>query len=337
MHQIRLDLDVVGIDGQSIFDPRLSVLARRGDSPLKSWLLEPWQGPGRLVFESDAEHLDFFVQVAPTRYELGTLLHSVRGNRIATTDGRFCLPRRPSQWVPQFVLWQHLPDNEFGALKTLLAKKSHSFRCGRTSPPGTLTDQRFDAINPEQDLEALPKMSLLNLYSRLQGETMPASDGPWFGQVRSLLYSDRERLVAEITRDCWETVHQTSLAARDGYNGVGVIPDHINNFRDEPGVTQVTNAFSIKAGKAKGNLQLTVAQARRHGQEAFLLDADFDEHDNPLLHFFDVIKHKFSGGTHPIYIHECLRRAFGDGPLGYALQPRGPIPTTSARIVNPPD
>ncbi len=85
-----------------------------------------------------------------------------------------------------------------------------------------------------------------------------------------------------------------------------------------------------RQGRAKGNLQLTVAQARRHGQEAFLLDADFDEHDNPLLHFFDVIKHKFSGGTHPIYIHECLRRAFGDGPLGYALQPRGPIPETSA-------
>ena len=115
MHQITLDLDIVGVDGQSILEPQLAVMARANDRAIKSWLLEPWQGPVRLGFASDAEHLDFFLQVAPSRYELGSLLHSVRGNRVATTTGRFCLPRRPSKWVPQFVLWQQLPQTEIGA------------------------------------------------------------------------------------------------------------------------------------------------------------------------------------------------------------------------------
>lgn len=334
MHQITLDLDVVGVDGQPIFDPRLSVLARRSnDSTLQSWLLEPWDGPRRLGFESDAEHLDFFLQVAPSRYELGMLLYSVRGNRIATTDGRFCMPRRPSKWVPQFVVWQQLPQGEFGALKTMLTDKSPAFRCGRKSQPGTFIEERFDAIVAERSDEALPKMSLLNLYSRLSVENIPAANQPWFGQVRSLLYSDRERVVAEVTQDCWQIVQTTAEHGRDGYEGVPVIQDHLNNLRDGTGATEVTSPFSIKSGTAKANLQLTVAKARKNGQDTFLLDADFDENNNPLLHFFDVIRHRFNGGTHPIYIHECLRRAFGDGPLGYTLQPGTPIPETDARMI----
>ena len=336
MHQITLDLDVVGVDGQAIFDPRLSVLARRSnDSPLHSWLLEPWEGPRRLGFDSDAEHLEFSLQVAPSRYELGTLLFSVRGNRIATTDGRFCMPRRPSKWIPQFVVWQQLPQGEFGALKTMLTQKSPAFRCGRTSPPGKFIEDRFDAIVPERN-EALPKMSLLNLYSRLNVENMPATNQPWFRQVQSLLYSDRERVVAEVTQDCWQNVQTTAEHGRDGYEGVPVIRDHLDNLRDGTGVTDLTSPFSIKSGTAKANLQLTVAKAKKNGKDTFLLDADFDEHNNPLLHFFDVIKHKFNGGTHPIYIHECLRRAFGDGPLGYSLQPGTPIAETDARMITPP-
>ena len=338
MHQITLDLDVVGVDGQSILEPRLAVKAEANDRAFQTWLLEPWQGAVRLGFDSEAEHLDFFLQVAPSRYELGSLLHSVRGNRIATTTGRFCMPRKPSKWLPQFVQWQQLPT-EFGALKTMLIQHSPAFRCGRKSQAGTFTDARFDAITPEQSDEALPKMSLLNLYSRLNVEPMPASTQPWFGQVRSLLYTDRERVVAEITGDCWDIVRKTSADGddSDGYVGVPVIQDHVDNFRDGTGLTEVNSPFSIKSGKSKANLQLTVAKARKNGQETFLLDADFDEHSNPLLHFFDVLKHKFTRrGTHPTYIHECLRRAFGDGPLGYTLLPGDPIPETDARMVDDP-
>ena len=338
MHQITFDLDVVGVEGQPIFDPRLSVLARRrsNDSSLKAWLLEPWEGPRRLGFDSDAEHLEFSLQVAPSRYELGTLGYTVRGNRIATTDGRFCMPRRPSQWIPQFVLWQQLPQTGFDALKTILSNTSPDFRCGRKATPGKFIEDRFDAVAPEKSDEALPKMSLLNMYSRLMVEDMPATSVPWFGEVKSLLYSDRERVVAEVTKTCWQTVHDTAQQGRDGYDGVPVIQDHVNNFKDGTGFTEVTDPFSIKSGKAKANLQLTVAKTRKNGQERYLLDADFDENNNPLLHFFDVIAHKFNGGTHPIYMHERLRRAFGDGPLGYTLQPGTTIAETDARMITTP-
>jgi hypothetical protein len=337
MPQITLDLDVVAVDGRSIFDPRLSVLARRSnnDSPLRSWLLEPWEGLRRLGFDSDAEHLDFSLHVAPSRYELGTLLYSVHGNRIATTEGRFCMPRRPSKWIPQFVVWQELPG-EFGALKTMLTEKSPVFRCGRTSSPGKFIRDRFDAIVPERSDEALPKMSLLNLYSRLGVENMPATNQPWFGEVQSLLYSDRERVVGEISPDCWQNVQTTAERGRDGYEGVAVIQDHLDNLRDGTGVTEISSPFSIKSGTAKANLQLTVAKGRKNGKDVFLLDADFDENSKPLLHVFDVIEHKFNGGTPPIYVHECLRRVFGDGPLAYTLQPGTPIAETDARMITTP-
>lgn len=294
--------------------------------------MEPWEGPRRFTFEGD-EHLNFFLQVAPARYEIGTLLYTV-ANRVATTDGSFCLPRRPSKWLPKFALWEELPENAFGELKAVLTDHSPAFRCGRESEPGRFTNGRFDAVAPEDDGAGLSKMSLLNLYSRLRVEQLPGTTESWLTHVRSLLYSTRERILAEVSRGCWEAVVQTARAPRDGYRGVPVVNDHIENFTAEPGVTDVTNAFSIKSGRAKANLQLTAVQARRHGTDTFLLDADFDEHDNPVLHFFDVIRHRFSGGTHPIYMHECLRRAFGDGPLGYALQPRSPVAETDARLLD---
>ena len=77
-------------------------------------------------------------------------------------------------------------------------------------------------------------------------------------------------------------------------------------------------------------------ERRKLGKDVFLLDADFDENSKPLLHVFDVIKHKFDGGTPPIYVHECLRRVFGDGPLGYTLQPGTPIAETDARMITTP-
>jgi hypothetical protein len=78
---------------------------------------------------------------------------------------------------------------------------------------------------------------------------------------------------------------------------VADIQDHLDNLRDGTGVTEISSPFSIKSGTAKANLQLTVAKGRKNGKDVFLLDADFDENSKPLLHVFDVIKHKFDGGT----------------------------------------
>jgi hypothetical protein len=63
-----------------------------------------------------------------------------------------------------------------------------------------------------------------------------------------------------------------------------------------------------------GNLQLTFAT---NAQEQFAVDADLDDHQG-IKHAFDVIKHKFSGDTHPYDIHEVLVKFQGIDP-GYRL------------------
>jgi hypothetical protein len=98
-------------------------------------------------------------------------------------------------------------------------------------------------------------------------------------------------------------------------------------------VTDVSDLASVKTREAKANLQLTVARAKRDGRSVFLLDTDMDENGRLILHGFDVIKHAFSGGTHPIDIAESLRRMFPSSVLGYGLAPKRPIAETSSRLV----
>jgi len=66
----------------------------------------------------------------------------------------------------------------------------------------------------------------------------------------------------------------------------------------------------------------------------FLVDTDMDENGRLILHGFDVIRHAFNGGTHPIDIAEALRVLFPDSSLGYALAPKQPVPETRARLVS---
>ena len=99
---------------------------------------------------------------------------------------------------------------------------------------------------------------------------------------------------------------------------------HIENFRAIPGVTAVSGAASVKTAERKANLQFSVARVTRDGRRAFLLDTDIDENGNLLLHTFDLIKHAFTGGTHPVDVHECLCTAFPSTDLGYRPRAHGP-------------
>ena len=77
---------------------------------------------------------------------------------------------------------------------------------------------------------------------------------------------------------------------------------------------------SIKSAHDKGNYQLTLVEFT--GTEAVLLDADIDESGTFWGHARDVFKHKVTGGTHPVDVHEILVRQDGAQPgfaLGYTL------------------
>jgi hypothetical protein len=72
----------------------------------------------------------------------------------------------------------------------------------------------------------------------------------------------------------------------------------------------------------------------RDGRRTYLLDTDIDENGEWLLHTFDLIRHAFTGGTHPVDIHECLCTAFPSQDLGYHLEPVRllPLPPALSRV-----
>jgi hypothetical protein len=120
----------------------------------------------------------------------------------------------------------------------------------------------------------------------------------------------------------------------DGYRGVQVVRGHIRNLEAIPGVTDVSQTASVKTREAKANLQLTVARAKKDGRPVFLVDTDMDENGRLILHGFDIIRHAFTGGTHPVDIAESLRVLFPNSSLGFALAPKHPVPETRARLVS---
>ena len=81
------------------------------------------------------------------------------------------------------------------------------------------------------------------------------------------------------------------------------------------------NFFSVKSTEDYGNIQLTLGPGTHPttGESVWLLDADIDENGRLMKHFGDLVKHKFTGGTHPYDIHEYLLLAHEEIDLGYRL------------------
>jgi hypothetical protein len=271
------------------------------------------------------------LRISPSRYHDARLFCHVDGNGTINPP-EVQIPRRSSEWLPAFDSWQGLGES-FELLKEKLAA-SPAFRLGRSSDAEQLIEDRYDAVNPEDESRSLAKMSLLNLYSRLGVEPAPGSTTPWFSFVNELCYATRERFLAEVDEECFTRVHALTREPSGGYRGINVVPAHIRNFEAVPGVTAVADAASVKTREPKANLQLTVARVKKDGRSAFLVDADMDENGRLILHGFDVIKHAFNGGTHPIDISESLRVNFPRALIGYGLTPKRPVPETRVRMVS---
>ena len=62
--------------------------------------------------------------------------------------------------------------------------------------------------------------------------------------------------------------------------------------------------------------------ARTEGKDVVLLDCDMDEHSNIIEHAGDLFTHVFTGGTHPIDIHEYIVHHDRNVQLGYTLNAR---------------
>jgi hypothetical protein len=324
------DLRVIDVEGNLIVDPSVFVRVANDAHSVVAQLAFNQAVVG-VRFDNRPGGDTLQLRLTPSRYHDSRIFCLVNGDKTIVPP-ELQIPRRSSEWLPLFDKWADLGEG-FGLLKKKL-KASLSFRLGRTSDPEQLIEDRYDAVLPEDESRSIAKMALLNLYSRFGFEPAPGTTTMWFEFVNDLCYSTRERFVAEIDEECFSRVHKLTKKSEGGYKGVNVAPGHIKNLEAIPGVTDVSKAASVKTKHPKANLQLTVARAKRDGRSVFLVDADMDENGRLILHAFDLIKHAFNGGTHPIDIGESLRVMFPESLLGYGLSPKNVIPETSVRLVS---
>jgi hypothetical protein len=231
------------------------------------------------------------------------------------------LLREPSEWTARFTRFRDLPAS-FKNLKDVLGRSPKVTLFKEVEPiADLLVDAAYDAT-PEARV-MLARTALLNAYFRLNGTPEPISGTrPWFSFVRRIVAIGQERFLAFVDPEMETIVRQIS--------------EHIDQFRADYERTPAENhrgnvpaAFrnriadmvSIKSTHRKGNFQLTMT--RLIGPDEVLLDTDIDEHGDLLGHFFDLFKHKLTGGTHPFDVHELLVLQSGssDGfDLGYRLE-----------------
>lgn len=330
MPRLTLGLEIRDVHGSLVSDPAVRVRLGPPDGVgTITTTLALAGAPVTLNVADGPPGAALILRVTPSLYRDGAVTCTVDGSGRVSPMRPLCLPRRPSHWEPAFTPWARLTD-PFVALRTVLAA-SPDLRVGRFSAPLTCTGAAFDAIDATDESRALAKLSLLNLYGRLREEKAPGGAGSWFAFVRHLLLATRERLVAEVDQACWTAVRD--LAARDrGSYRMAPVTLHIENFRAIPGVTAVGGAASVKTTERKANLQLSAARVTRAGRQAYLLDADIDENGSLLLHTFDLVRHAFTGGTHPVDVHECLCVAFPSTDFGYDLTPMPMVPIPRATV-----
>ncbi len=226
--------------------------------------------------------------------------------------------RDPDQWRPDFTPWSSLPA-QFTALKSILENKYLKLKHG--PDVGVITPSTYDAMGSPSLL--LAKMALLNLFAVLSSQADPVCNQLWFNFVKQILVIDRERFVAIVSSDLYESVdHILDNLRTFGKQGffAGDVSLHYDNIPSEYQVT--APMISAKRVYEQGNLQFTMAKARGANGDCILLDCDMDEHSNVIEHLSDVFTHVFTGGTSPIDIHEYIVHHQKGVDLGYGLSPK---------------
>jgi hypothetical protein len=258
-------------------------------------------------------------EIDPKRYRFvsSPVFFRTPGPPITKTSRLF---REPKEWSPQFVRWADLAA-PFDDLKRVLrlSPKITLFKEGGIVAD-LLVDSAYDGMAGES--VGLAKTALLNGYFRLNQTREPVSEvQTWFSFVTRIIAIGRERLLAFVNPEM-ETlvrhIHSHIEFFRADYERTPA-ENHRGNV---PAALQgrIAGMISIKSTHRKGNFQLTLTHLS--DPDEVLLDTDIDENGALLAHFFDLFKHKLTGGTHPHDVHELLVLQEGGGPgfdLGYRL------------------
>jgi hypothetical protein len=273
--------------------------------------------------------------VTPSLYKI------VQSDFFTINDGEqreegVIVARDPRHWQPTFTPWNSLPP-QFTPLKSTLEQKFVKLKHG--PDVGVVTPTLYDEKMTSSPALQLAKMALLNLFAVLSAQQDPIGKRAWFDFVKRILVVDQERFVGAVDPRLFDVINR--IASDLGtFKREGFFPGDVSQHTDNiPSNFRLTAPMvSVKCRYGVGNVQFTMAKgtgADGADGECVLLDCDMDEHSNLLLHGGDFVKHAFTGGTHPIDIHEYVVHEQEGVNLGYELRPRSEEPLPAA--VKPAD
>ena len=262
---------------------------------------------------------NLFVRVIPANFRDTNL------EPFALTDDAtktFFLFRRPDRWAARFTRWSDL-GRPFGSLRRVLNDSSRIKVIGGPVVE-KLAGTSYDAVDPARDKIIHAKAALLNLYSKLTELKDPLNRRRrWFNYVKRIIKIGRERFVAvvEPTMASHGRTISRNIERYDDYERTNA-RNHYGNFPSAFKVSKKADElFSIKSSENLANLQLTLGRGTDPDTDrrVWLLDTDIDEHGDLWGHVGDLIKHTFTGGTHPYDVHELLLFLSRERDLGYSL------------------
>lgn len=239
---------------------------------------------------------------------------------VSNDSGSMILLRDHKKWTAKFNSWSSLESNpRFDTLVKIL-KDSPNIDIKDKGVVASFTGNDYDNLTGEEPI--LAKACLLNLYARLTDIKSPIVEpAPWFSFVKSILRINKERFIAIVEKQMYDTVsfiakNDDTFAQYDRANA----GNHFGNIPSEyrQGVS-VGEMVSIKSTDKNGNIQLTLSVSHQSTGDVHILDADIDENNVLIAHLIDLIKHKFTGGTHPYEIHEYINLLTPGVNLGYQL------------------
>ncbi|MFY9227119.1 MAG: metallophosphoesterase [Blastocatellia bacterium] len=283
----------------------------------------------RFVYESNANDTYLLPQFPQAQMITADAL--IEGFQVARSltnlanksSDSITLIRNPKKWTAKFESWNVLESNNRFDRLTSVLKSSLNINIEDRGVLTSFTDNNYDNLSGEEPL--LAKACLLNLYARLTDIKSPIVEPTsWFSFVKSILSINRERFIAIVEKQMYDIV--SFIAKNDDafleYEKSGHeihfnnIPNHYKQF------VKLEEMISIKSADTKGNIQLTLSISRQPTEDVYILDADIDENSLWIDHLIDLIKHKFTGGTHPYEIHEYIKLATPQVDLGYQLEPK---------------
>jgi hypothetical protein len=164
-----------------------------------------------------------------------------------------------------------------------------------------LQNSRIDAQKYDR-LTDLQTAGLLNLFAKMQSQEVAQGQSA-FSFVERITEIQQARVLVIVREELPEQVRNH----RSFHLANGLLHHFPSGW---------TRLESFKTLEGEGNLELTFA---RNDQGVLFVDADIDDHQEPVMHGLDVLKHTFIGTeTHPYDIHQVLQYSQGIDP-GYEL------------------